>query len=767
MRFKGLKSYEFSDKWDEATPIGNGTVGGLIFGDPVRETILTNHEELFLPLPENTEAHPYNGAKFVEGTRKLLHEGKYREACEYYLKGCTEDGYNFDEIHWTDPFETASEIHVDLKDKSFDSYERSLDFTTGEALVTFKQRGETVERRAFVSRSRNVLALEMRKSGEPFECNVYLDSNTRKFSWDKFLTIDGDAEHIASVRFFNENDKIICESTHSEEESGFVSGLRIITDGVTKPADKGYLVSKANYLLLYYAIEPWKERMEAARVKLARMLDDMTPDYTALIKEHEAIHRELFNEVTVSFSDSEQEFTNEELKALCKPMELAPELLERMCDYGRYLEICSFGKLPPNLQGVWNGVVNPPWSSDYTLDENVQMMMWPVLPGGLSSIMLNYFDWLESLVDDFRENARAYYNCRGIFCCARTSTTGIHTHFGMPFPMVFWTAGAGWLSREYMQYYDYTGDENVLRRGVKFWKEVVAFYEDFCTINAEGRYEFAPSYSPENTPLGNDSPAAIDATMDVAIAKEVYSNLLKACRILNIESDNIDKWEKEYALMPDYKANEDGALKEWLPDSLKDDYHHRHSSHLYPVFPGSEALKEGNEELLEWCHNAARFRLIDGVDAISGWGLAHLANISARLHDAELWYLALNRLIQVFTLKNLFTSHNPGTLFQMDANLGLTAAVYEMFVYSDTDRLELFPVLSTQFKDVSVKGLRAKGRLLIKELTRHSDTVTAVIENQGKDTLRILAPAGFTLENGEREVRIYPKDNLTLKAKRL
>ncbi len=767
MKFKGLKSYGFTDKWDEATPIGNGTIGGLVFSDPVKETIMTNHEELFLPLPENTEARPFAGAKFLKETRRLLHEGKFREATEYYLRGLSEDGYPFNTTIWTNPFETASEIHIDLADKSYDNYERSLDFRTGESRVSFTQRGESVTRNAFVSRSRNVLALEMRKEGEPFECSVYLAENKKRFEWKGSITVDGEREHIASVNFINENDKIICESVHSEEESGFVSALRIITDGVSKPVDKGYKVSKANYLLLYYAIEPWKERMEAVRVKLARMLDDMTPDYTALLKEHEIIHGELFNEVSVSFSDSDKEYTNEELKELCKPGKLAPELLERMADYGRYLEICSFGKLPPNLQGVWNGVVNPPWSGDYTMDENVQMMMWLLLPGGLGNFLMSYFDWLEGLIPDCRENAMSYYGCKGIFAPARSSSTGILTHMSMDYPMVFWTAGAGWLSREYRQFYDYTGDENVLKRGVRYWKEVVLFYEDFMQTGEDGRYEFAPSYSPENTPLGNDSPTAINSTMDIAVAKEVYTNLIEASRILGIEGENLPHWEKELSLLPDYAVNEDGALKEWTPAQLKDDYHHRHSSHLYPVFPGTEALKEGNDDLLKACHEAARLRLIDGVDAISGWGLAHLANISARLKDGELWYLALNRLIQVFTLKNLFTAHNPGKLFQMDANLGLTAAVYEMFAYSDTDRLELFPVLSNEFRHVSVKGMKAKGRIVINELSRDGDDIVAVIDNQGKNTVRIIAPSGFSFDNGDTEIKLYPRNCVSLNAKRI
>lgn len=753
MKFKGIKRVNYTERWDEALPIGNGTIGGLIFGGPISEKIATNHEELYLPTPENNESRPFEGVGRLKKTRELLHEHKFREATLYYLDGLKENGAG-DNLIWPNPFETASEIHIDfenIREEDVKDYVQKLDFATGEAQIEYSVKDEAFVRRTFVSRSRNILATEIRKEGNPFSAEVYLRPNC-------------EAKLLRGVNTFTEGERIISEVTHSEEDSGYISALRVITDGVSEADGEFIKVSKANYMLLYYALSPWKQRLEATKVITVRSLDDLTPDYEALLKEHEIIHRELFERVTVSFSDAGEEYTNEEIRNLCSKDTLAPEFLERMTDFGRYLMISSFGKLPPNLQGVWNGTANPPWSSDYTLDENVQMMMWQVLPGGYNGFARCYFDWLESYVDDFKENARSYYGCRGIFSAPRVSSDGHLRHFHECWPMVFWTAGAGWLSQVYEDYYEYTGDENILERGIKFWKEVVLFYEDFLQLDENGRYEFAPSYSPENTPLGNDSPTAINATMDIAIAKEVYTNLINGCKILGIEEESISKWEAERALLPDYTVNEDGAVKEWTPNYLKDDYHHRHSSHMYMVFPGHEALEDGNEELLEACHKAAKFRLLDGVDAISGWGLAHLANISARLKDDELWYLALNRLIRVFTLDNFFTGHNEHSLFQMDANLGITAAVYEMFAYSDTSKIELFPVWCNYFANMSVKGLRARNNVEIVELSRDRDSFAATLANHGKAVMRVVCPDRFSFENGDTEYELKPSETVTLKA---
>ncbi|MCR4962044.1 MAG: glycoside hydrolase family 95 protein [Lachnospiraceae bacterium] len=754
MRFKGLKSINFAKNWDEAFPVGSGTVGGLVFGEPYHEKIVTNHEELFLPLPDNSDLRNFKGAHLIPKVREMILEGKYLEATQYFEKGLGEDGYPVGSIIWTNCFETATDIYIDsLKDGEAKDYFRRLDFANGECSVSFSDKNGRYLRKTFVSRTRNILCSLITAEEGELDLHIYTDVN------------EG-IHDMESTRAYVEGDMIIGEGVHAEEESGYVSALKVISDTKKEVVDNGFEIHGAKEVMLLYTLTPWKKRPEASKVKIVRSLNDTLLDYDELLREHVVIHKELFERTKITFSESDKEYTTEELRAMCTPERLCPELMERMADFGRYLEIASFGKLPPNLQGVWNGTANPPWSSDYTLDENVQMMIWQVLPGSLPEFARTYFDWLESYTEDFRKNAKSYYGARGIFCAPRVALNGLARHFGILWPMLFWTAGAGWLSSVYEDYYEYTGDKNILLRGVKYWKEVVLFYEDFLVTDEKGKFMFIPSYSPENTPLGNDSPTAINATMDVAIAKEVYRNLINACELLGVEEENLPKWKEEYKKFPDYAINEDGAIKEWIPEFLKDDYHHRHSSHLYPVFPGREALESGNEELLAACHRAAELRLLDGVDAISGWGLAHLANISARIKDSKLWYMALNRLIQKFTLDNLFTGHNEHSLFQMDANLGITAAVIEAFYYSDMEKLEFFPILCDEFEYMCAEGFRGRGCLHVVRLEKKKNELFVIIENQGKNTMKIVCPEGYSFENGDRTIEIRPGKRLEAKADR-
>jgi len=160
---------------------------------------------------------------------------------------------------------------------------------------------------------------------------------------------------------------------------------------------------------------------------------------------------------------------------------------------------------------------------------------------------------------------------------------------------IAWTAGAGWLAQLFYDYWLYTGDRDFLqKRAVPYMKEVALFYEDFLIEGEDGKYLFSPSLSPENTPSNSNSSCTLNATMDIAVAKELLSNLCSACELLGIEEENTKLWREILVKLPDYMINDEGALKEWARTNLENNDGHRHMSHLYPVFPGWEAISERN-----------------------------------------------------------------------------------------------------------------------------------------------------------------------------
>ena len=404
-----------------------------------------------------------------------------------------------------------------------------------------------------------------------------------------------------------------------------------------------------------------------------------------------------------------------------------PALLGQVFDAGRYEILCSCGDWPPNLQGVWTGIWNTPWRGDYTLNGNVPSAIGNLLNGNMPELMHSVFGYFEPFMDQFRSNAKLHYNARGIFIPSRTSLSGYDVTYNQQYCMTFWTAGAAWYAGFYHDYCLYTGDKDFLRhKALPFMKEAALFYEDFLVKDANGVYEFNPSYSPENAPTGGNSQAAINSTMDLAACRQLLGNLIKACTELGLEKDNVAQWKAMLAALPRYRIGENGELKEWCAPTLKDNHAHRHCSHFLGLWYGVDPAIANDPALLAPAKKAvllrAEYRRKSRGDM--GFGAVQIGLAAASLKDAPSTWFCIDNLATRYYYPTFASAHNAGpNTFNADISGGLPAVIVEMLVQSQPGSIALLPALPDQLPAGRITGVPCRGQVTVEELKWSPDRV--------------------------------------------
>jgi alpha-L-fucosidase 2 len=498
-----------AQKWDQAMPTGNGRVGALVFGNVENEQIILNHDSLFFTTKKPTLP---DVSEHLPKVRKLAEKGKYKEAGEY-LKNNTNIKYDH---QGSDSYHPAFDVTIDMPmaGKVSDIY-RIVDFETGEVKVTWKKEDVAYERKVFVSRKDGVVVMKITASTPgKVDCQLGLLPTTLKrdelgngknVRIPRFVT-----GRVAKIRLdevpitynLTAKDEVLTlvgkydiggkyNLVGADEYGGLAKVLVKGGNSVTEDLQlKVHGADEVLVIIKLFANEPADKAMTRVRSDVM----NLKADYEYLLKRHVAIHRELFMRVQLDLNgrNKNRGLTNEKLINEAHHGQAYNALLERMFDFGRYALICSSGTdgMPANLQGIWNGEYGPPWAADYHTDMNIEMNYWQVLSGNMPEIALPYFDYYESMAEDFRANARNVLACRGMLAPIGGTSHGLS---GLGWS--FWTAGAGWLGQLFYDYWLYTGDREFLKnRTLPYLKQVALFYEDYLIEGDDGKYIFIPSF---------------------------------------------------------------------------------------------------------------------------------------------------------------------------------------------------------------------------------------------------------------------------------
>ena len=357
----------------------------------------------------------------------------------------------------------------------------------------------------------------------------------------------------------------------------------------------------------------------------------------------------------------------------------------------------------------------PPWCSDFTHDGNVQVAVSHFYNGNLPELMMGYFNHHERFLEDYKTNAKQFYGTRGIHIPSHTSTHGYNNHYDETWCMEYWNGGAGWAASYFYDYYLYTGDQTFLKEhAFPFMNEALLFWEDFLTLDEDGKYISVPSYSPENNPLEHKWQNCVNATMDMAIIKELTRNWINAARVLGVSKKEIQKKKVFLSKIPDYQISSDGVLKEWMWDGLTDNQAHRHASHLYGLYevPDPEIL--ASDDLMQAVKKTIDERMKIRKQQQGGemaFGMCHLAFAAVNLNDHETAAEILEYLSRFYWTNGMATTHNPGDLFNMDISGGIPSLMTRMIVNSCPGNITLFAATPKEWDAGELKGVLARGNI--------------------------------------------------------